>query len=49
MHNKLISGLAGAAFSFAASGLAFAADMPVKAPPAPPPTPVYNWTGCTLA
>jgi len=45
MHNKLISGLAGAAFSFAASGLAFAADMPVKAPPAPPPTPVYNWTG----
>jgi outer membrane immunogenic protein len=24
---------------------AFAADMPVKAPPTPPPAPVYNWTG----
>jgi outer membrane immunogenic protein len=24
---------------------AFAADMPVKAPPAPPPAPVYNWNG----
>jgi len=35
MHTKLISSLAGAAFSFAASGLAFAADMAVKAPPAP--------------
>jgi outer membrane immunogenic protein len=47
MHNKLISSLAGAAFSFAVSGLAFAADMavkmPVKAPP--PPAPVYSWTG----
>ena len=29
-RNKLISTLAGAAFSFAASGLAFAADMAVK-------------------
>jgi outer membrane immunogenic protein len=37
MRNKLISGLAGAAFSFAASGSAFAQ--------APPPAPVYNWTG----
>jgi outer membrane immunogenic protein len=45
MRNKLISSLAGAAFSFAASGFAFAADMAVKAPPAPPPPPVYNWTG----
>ena len=46
MRNKLISSLAGAAFSFAASGLAFAADMPVKAPQAaPPPAPVYSWTG----
>ena len=43
MRNKLISGLAGAAFGFAASGFAFAADMPVKAPP--PPAPVFNWTG----
>jgi hypothetical protein len=45
MRNKLISGLAGAVFSFAASGLAFAADMavkmPVKAPP-PAPAPVYR-------
>jgi outer membrane immunogenic protein len=48
MRNKIISSLAGAAFSFAASGLAFAADMavkmPVKAPP-PPPVPVLSWTG----
>src|SRR5262249_22795533 len=34
-----------AVFSFAASGLAFAADIAVKAPPSPPPAPVYNWTG----
>jgi len=45
MRNKLISSLAGTAFSFAASGLALAADMAVKAPPAPMPAPVYNWTG----
>jgi outer membrane immunogenic protein len=44
MRNKLISSLAGAAFSFAASGLAFAADMAVKAPP-PAPAPVPTWTG----
>jgi opacity protein-like surface antigen len=25
-----------------------AADMPVKARPAPPPAPVYNWTGCYI-
>jgi outer membrane immunogenic protein len=24
---------------------AFAADLPVKAPPAPPPIPMFNWTG----
>ena len=45
MRNKLISSLAGAAFSFAGSGLALAADMAVKAPPPPPPAPVYSWTG----
>jgi outer membrane immunogenic protein len=46
MRDRLISSLAGAAFSFAASGFAFAADMPVKAPlPAPTPVPVYSWTG----
>jgi outer membrane immunogenic protein len=44
MRNKVISSLAGAAFSFAASGLAFAADMAVKAPP-PAPAPVLTWTG----
>jgi outer membrane immunogenic protein len=45
MRNKLILSVAGAAFSFATSGLAFAADMAVKAPPAPAPTPVLTWTG----
>jgi outer membrane immunogenic protein len=47
MRNKLISSAAGIAFSFAASGLAFAADMAVRARPAPPPPPqpVFNWTG----
>ncbi len=44
MRNKVISGIAGAAFSFAANGFAFAADMAVKAPP-PAPAPVYSWTG----
>ncbi len=50
MRNKLISSLlAGAVFTLAVSGLAFASDMavkmPVKAPPpAPPPVP-YIWTG----
>jgi len=44
MRNKIVSSLAGAVFSFAASGLAFAADIAVKAP-APSPAPVYNWTG----
>jgi outer membrane immunogenic protein len=44
MRNKVISTLTVAAFSFAASGLAFAADMAVKAPP-PPAEPVYSWTG----
>jgi outer membrane immunogenic protein len=44
MRNKLVSSLAVAVFSFAVSGLAFAADMAVKAPP-PLPEPVYSWTG----
>jgi outer membrane immunogenic protein len=44
VRNKLTSGFAGAAFCLAASGLAFAADMPLKAPP-PPPAPVWSWTG----
>jgi outer membrane immunogenic protein len=37
------------AYAVAVTGLlgtsAFAADMAVKGPPVPPPTPVYNWTG----
>jgi outer membrane immunogenic protein len=45
MRNKLVSSLAGAVFSFAASGLAVAADMAVKAPPPAPPAAYYNWTG----
>jgi hypothetical protein len=32
------------AFVLAASGSVFAADIPVKAPPAAP-APIYNWTG----
>jgi outer membrane immunogenic protein len=44
MRKSLISVFAGAGFSLAASGLALAADMVVKAPP-PPPAPVYSWTG----
>jgi outer membrane immunogenic protein len=46
VRNKLMSGIAGAAFSFAASGFAFAADIAVKAPPSPPPATPYSWTGC---
>src|SRR5215813_2970162 len=30
-------------------GQALAADMAVKARPAPPPVPVANWTGCYIA
>lgn len=44
MRKSLISVFAGAGFSLAASGLAAAADMAVKAPP-PPPAPAYGWTG----
>jgi outer membrane immunogenic protein len=45
MRNSLISLFAGTGLSLAASGLAFAADMVVKAPRPPPPAPVYSWTG----
>jgi outer membrane immunogenic protein len=44
MASRVISSLFGAAFVVSASGIAFAADMPVKAPYAPAPA-VYNWTG----
>jgi outer membrane immunogenic protein len=36
--------IAGAVIAFVGTP-AFAADMPVKGPPSPPPAPVYNWTG----
>jgi outer membrane immunogenic protein len=42
MRKSLISVFAGAGLSLAASGLALAADMVVKAPP---PAPVFSWTG----
>jgi outer membrane immunogenic protein len=44
MRSNLISSLAGAAFSLAASGFAFAADMAVS-PPSPPPATGFSWTG----
>jgi outer membrane immunogenic protein len=44
MASRVISSLFGAAFVVTAGGIAFAADMPVKAPYAPAPA-VYNWTG----
>src|SRR6202451_2554964 len=43
MRKSLISIFACAGFSLAASGLALAADMGVRAPP--PPAPVLSWTG----
>jgi hypothetical protein len=46
MRSKLISIFVGGVFIVAASGLAGAADMAVKAPPKPvAPPAVYSWTG----
>jgi outer membrane immunogenic protein len=45
MRDKLIFNLVGAVFGFAVSGIAFAADMAVKAPPPPPAPPPISWTG----
>jgi hypothetical protein len=42
MNKILISGMALAAMI---AGPAMAADMPVKAPP---PVPVFSWTGCYI-
>jgi outer membrane immunogenic protein len=36
------------AFAAALGNSAMAADMPVKARPAPPPAPLYLWTGCYI-
>jgi outer membrane immunogenic protein len=44
MRNTAIAIVAGTALSLAASGLSLAADMPVKAPPAPM-APSWTWTG----
>jgi outer membrane immunogenic protein len=44
MASRVISSLFGAAFVVSASGIAFAADMPIKAPLTAPAA-VYNWTG----
>jgi len=44
MSKTAISIPLAAVFSLAASGLALAADVGVP-PAAPPPAPVYNWTG----
>ena len=45
--NKMVLALAATA---ALTGQAFAADMPMKARPAPPPPlPVANWTGCYIS
>jgi opacity protein-like surface antigen len=42
--------LIGVAFTVLAAGPAMAAERPVKAPvsSAPPPVPVYSWTGCYI-
>jgi outer membrane immunogenic protein len=44
MINRLVAVSVITGFVLAAGGSAFAADMPLKAPP-PAPAPVYNWTG----
>jgi hypothetical protein len=44
MNNRLISTFCGCVFIVAGSGVAFAADMAVKASPPPSPAPVYSWT-----
>lgn len=44
MRKSFMSILVGAALCLAASGVARAADMAVKAP-APLPAPIYSWTG----
>lgn len=47
MMHRLEIGLIGA-FTLALSHVATAADLPRKAPIAPPPAPAYTWTGCYI-
>jgi outer membrane immunogenic protein len=42
---RLTLAVMAAASCIALAQIASAADLPVKGPPAPAPTPVYNWTG----
>ena len=44
----MMRGIIALAFAAALGNSAIAADMPVKARPAPPPAPVYLWTGCYI-
>ena len=44
-HHKIFAALTGLVLT--AGTAAYAADMPVKAPP-PPPAPIYNWNGFYL-
>lgn len=44
MDNRLISIVCGSGLIVATSGVVFAADMAVKAPPPPPPA-VWDWSG----
>ena len=50
MKTKILA--TAALMTLAAIGFANAADLPAPAPnyyKAPPPPPVYNWTGCYIA
>jgi outer membrane immunogenic protein len=45
MRKSLLLGICASALF---AGSALAADLPLKAPPAPPPVPVFSWTGFYL-
>src|SRR5205809_7959435 len=47
MISRLISIVCGSGLILATSGLVFAADMAVKAPPPPPPA-VWDWSGLSI-
>jgi outer membrane immunogenic protein len=49
VEDYIMRGIVALAFAAALGNSAIAADMPVKARPAPlPPPPVYLWTGCYI-